>query len=206
MKKPIKKELLNTLPVIVGGIASVVSILVFLIQFKSVEYIKFSTGILGAMLGAIVAYSIARIRTALNAPKIFISYSNNDLDFVQKLLREIEQLPVYVLFDKHELNVGDPISQKISELVDESDYFLVVISKNSSESQWIEKELENAINKKKKILPVVIDETPVPKIISDLVYADFLESFDIGVSQITKALKTSKHNNFFQRSAKNRAR
>lgn len=194
MKKPLSSEISKALTLCIGVAASLVSVSVFLVQFKSPEYSKIFTGISGGIIGGVFSYSIARIWTALNAPKLFISYSNVDIEFVEKLIKEIELYRVNILFDKHELNVGDNIHQKLNELVENCDYFLVVISENSNSSQWLQKEIELAVNSNKKVLPVIVDDATVPDLIRGLVYADFRDSFEKGVDQIGRALKNKKHN------------
>jgi len=202
MKKPLSSEIYKALTLCIGVAASLLSVSVFLFQFKSPEYTKIFSGISGGVIGGVFSYSILRIWSALRAPKLFISYSNVDIDFVEKLIKEIEQYRVNVLFDKHELNVGDNIHQKLNELVENCDYFLVVISENSNSSQWLQKEIELAVNNNKKVLPVIVDDATIPDIIRGLVYADFRGSFDKGVEQIGKSLKNKRHNKTFQRKPK----
>ena len=136
-------------------------------------------------------------------PKVFISYSHDDYDIVAKICKALENYTVDVLLDKHELTVGDNINQKLLEMVDDSDYFIYVNSKNSNESSWATKELEKAKEQRKKILPIQLDDSKMPEIVSGLVFADFAKSFEKGIEQLGSALR---HNKKIQPTQKTRGR
>jgi hypothetical protein len=68
------------------------------------------------------------------------------------------------------------------------------MSQKSSESAWVQKELNNALmsevqRRKVHILPLKLDDTPMPPIIADKKYADFSESYKAGLDELLTALK-----------------
>jgi hypothetical protein len=78
----------------------------------------------------------------------------------------------------------------------ESDYFLIGMSQKSSESAWVQKELNNALmsevhRRKVHIMPLKLDDTPMPPIIGDKKYADFSKSYKAGLDELLTALKGS---------------
>lgn len=192
MKKQLIKEIEKITPLIFGVIALMASVIIFSFKINYTNSIEWMIGILGSMSGALLVYGGARIQKALHAPKIFISYSHDDYDMVSKICKALENYTVEVLLDKQELSVGDNIKQRISEMVDDSDYFIYVNSKNSNESSWATKELEKAKEQRKKILPVQLDDSKMPEIVSGLVFADFVQSFDKGIEQLGRALRHNK--------------
>lgn len=194
MKNKLFKDFFTAASVIASVIGITMSLFVFFYKTNPIEYKTFALGILGAAIGAFVSLFYAKVRTALNAPRVFIAYSAKDKETVNKIYKSIEHLPIKILLDQNELNVGDNISNKINELVTSSDYFVFVGSENSSKSTWAEKELSQAIKLNKKILPVVVDDTPLPPNISNLVYADLRKSPELGIEQLIKAIKNSRHN------------
>jgi hypothetical protein len=83
-----------------------------------------------------------------------------------------------VWLDEQRILVGDSIPEKIAQGLAESDYFLIGISRNSTGSEWVKKELNNALvtevqRRNVHILPLKLDDSPVPPVIADKKYADF---------------------------------
>jgi len=205
MNKTQRKLFRQLYPLILGIMASLFSVFIFLSEYKSFVRLDTLLGVFGALAGIVLAYTFARIKDATDAPKIFISYAHKDKEFVLKLYEELRRLPFDILWDQHELQVGDNIKKKTDELLSSSDYLLFVSSKNSTESQWATIELKKAQNMKKKILPVVIDESMPPDIIKQILYADFTSSFEDGMSKLVRALKATRHNKSHNKSGANNA-
>ena len=74
---------------------------------------------------------------------IFISYSHNDKDFVDKFAASLVKRKARVWIDRWELHVGDSSIDKIQEAIQESDPLIVVVSKASMTSDWCKKELSS---------------------------------------------------------------
>lgn len=118
--------------------------------------------------------------------KTFISYSSKDRDFVVRLATDLKQKGILVWLDEWEIKVGDEIRQKIEHGIAEYDYFVIVLSKHSVASTWVEKELNAAFMKEVSseqivILPVLLDKCPIPPLISGKKYADFTQSYETGL-------------------------
>ena len=84
--------------------------------------------------------------------KVFITYSHDDRDFVQRLKNELELSNVAVSLDERVLAPGDSLLKIFAE-IGTCDFLLPVLSANSISSQWVQKELEISIVKE-------IEETP----------------------------------------------
>jgi len=193
-------------PLVLGVLATFFSVFIFLSEYKSFARTETLMGIFGALAGIFVAYTYARIKDATDAPKIFISYSHKDMEFVEKLYRALRGLPFDILWDEQEIQVGDDIKKKTDEMLENSDYLLFVTSENSTKSDWASIEIEKALKMKKKILPIVIDDSQPPEIIKQILYADFTSSFDDGMHKLVGALRATRHNKALKRdSAKNAA-
>lgn len=70
-------------------------------------------------------------------PKVFISYSHKDSDFVLKLKDKLEDKQVEILIDIEKLKYGDNIKDFISKTVRTTDYTVQVISINSLRSPYV---------------------------------------------------------------------
>lgn len=181
-------------PVAISMLATIASISIFLGAFKSFVSYELILGVFGTAVGVTIAILFIRLKEATNSPKIFISYSHKDLEFVEKLYKELSQTSFTVLMDKHEIHVGDNIKDKVEELMNNSDYLIYVSSNNSSSSDWASVEIEKAKKLNKKILPLVIDDSEVPVFVKDIMYADFSKSFNNGMDELVKTLRLKRHN------------
>ncbi|XP_041981844.1 toll-like receptor Tollo isoform X1 [Aricia agestis] len=68
----------------------------------------------------------------------FISYSNEDRDFVSEMVSNLEGTPPYLKLCVYErdFEIGSFISESILSSINESRYVLLVISENFAKSQW----------------------------------------------------------------------
>ncbi|MCD6260752.1 MAG: TIR domain-containing protein [Thaumarchaeota archaeon] len=136
-------------------------------------------------------------RVSYKLPKIFISYSKVDKTMAERIANTLKQKGYVVWFDEWKIKVGDSIIDKINKGIVESDFLLVLLSKNSIKSKWVKEELNAAkmkeIAKRKVfILPVLLEDCEIPSLISDKRYADFRTSFSKGITEIMKTLEEVK--------------
>lgn len=124
----------------------------------------------------------------------FISHSSVDKPFIRQLAADLTARGIDVWLDEQRIRVGDSIPEKIAQGLAGSDYFLLAISENSAGSEWVKKELNNALvtevqRRKVHILPLKLDATPMPAIISDKKYADFSSSYKAGLEGLVSAMR-----------------
>jgi hypothetical protein len=126
--------------------------------------------------------------------QIFISYSHSDKKFVNRLTTDLENFGIKVWIDEKEIDVGDSISKKVEEGIFGSDYFCLVISRNSVNSEWVDREYRTALNAQlssgttPKILPLLIQGVELPKLLKDIKYADFSRRYKSGLTRLLDAL------------------
>lgn len=170
--------------------ASLASISAFVSQIVTSDFTMYLGGVVGAVGGAGLAVTVILSWKLLRPKKtIFVSYAHADVEFIDQLLRHLSDLNVKFLVDRLELKVGDNIKDAVDNLIDAADSIIFVISKSSSVSDWSKKELEQAVSRKKKILPIVLDIDSIPDELSGLFYADFTREHDVGFAQLRKAMK-----------------
>ena len=124
----------------------------------------------------------------------FLSHSSSDKAFIRQLAADLTANGISVWLDEQRIRVGDSIPEKIAQGLAESDYFLIGMSQKSSDSAWVQKELNNALmtevrRRKVHILPLKLDDTPMPTIIADKKYADFSTSYKAGLDDLLTAMK-----------------
>ncbi|MDX9988720.1 toll/interleukin-1 receptor domain-containing protein [Thiothrix unzii] len=126
--------------------------------------------------------------------KVFLSHSSKDKELARKISIDLVNKGVDVWFDEWEIFVGDSITNKIQSGLSESKLLIVFLSKDSIKSGWVEKEwqskMENeAITKKVTILPLKVDNTPMPQLLKDKKYADFNKNYDAAFNDLLLAIK-----------------
>ena len=75
----------------------------------------------------------------------FISFSGNDRDFVEKIGDDLQREGIRCWYAPEEMKMGDAIRQQVDQQIRVQDKLLVILSKFSVESQWIQNEVEAAI-------------------------------------------------------------
>ena len=99
---------------------------------------------------------------------IFISYCHDDKAFVEKLHAALEEKGYSIWRDDHEL-VSGPLERQLIDAIRAHDVVLLVLSKKSIDSQWVELELEEALDMEKDLkrdilCPITLDDAWVSKL------------------------------------------
>jgi len=126
--------------------------------------------------------------------KVFISYSIRDQKFVSQLTAKLEKDKIHVWTWDKRMSVGESINDKIIGALDNTDFFIVVLSKNSVNSQAVNFELSatiiNEVSRERNIiLPILIEDCEIPFSLKDRLFLDFRSSFDQSYVSLLKALK-----------------
>ncbi len=86
---------------------------------------------------------------------IFISYSHKDQHFVEKLEKKLIDEGFDVWTD-HRIDYGTQWPKEIEKALDACDAFIVIVSENSYESEWVQAEVARARRKRKSIFPLLL--------------------------------------------------
>jgi hypothetical protein len=129
-----------------------------------------------------------------NGSKIFVSHSSLDKEFVRALCVDLANSGHKPWLDEWEIKAGESITAKVSEGLQACDYIFVVLSNNSTNSPWVEREWQSKywseidLNKV-VVIPVLIEECKVPVLLRDKKYADFRGDYHAGLETLLSALK-----------------
>ena len=96
--------------------------------------------------------------------RIFLSYAISDAIYAHKLLRLLFQRSNLRVFTTEMLSAGENWESKLKEEISQCDIFMMLLSPNSVDSNWVLHELGAAWALNKSIIPVVIHPETVPKI------------------------------------------
>jgi hypothetical protein len=113
---------------------------------------------------------------------LFISYSNQDRDFVQRLTRSLA--PFYDIWsDREDLEPGVQWEKHIEEGITGCTVFLVIVSPASNESNWVTRETILAERLRKYRIPVLL-EGDLPFRLLGVQYVDFRGDYDGGLRDL----------------------
>lgn len=95
---------------------------------------------------------------------VFVSYSREDLDKVRPIARVLRTLPgVSVFLDVEDIRHGDRWEEVLDEKLKASGQMYVFWSEHASKSDYVRREYLTALqNPATRIIPVKLDETPLP--------------------------------------------
>lgn len=94
---------------------------------------------------------------------IFVSYASVHRDLVGPLVKLLQVGNRFVFLDFHSLEPGDNWSELLLSVLKRVKKVIVVWCIHASKSEWVQKEIEIAIAGKKRIIPVLLDNTPLPE-------------------------------------------
>ncbi len=98
--------------------------------------------------------------------KVFISYKRKDFDRVQSFIREIErETGAECWYDLARIESSEQFASVICQAIDNADVFMFVHSSSHEgidvKSDWTVRELNYALAKKKRVVLVKMDDTPL---------------------------------------------
>jgi len=126
--------------------------------------------------------------------KVFISHSVQDKKFIDKLTNSLKVDGVETWRADKEVSAGENIQEKINDAIANTDYFIVVLSKHSTTSSWVNFEISAVLNREISkqqtiILPVLIEDCDIPFSLKNRLFADFRFSYDEGYSKLIQAIR-----------------
>jgi hypothetical protein len=110
-----------------------------------------------------IEYAKSLTNTPIQYYSCFISYSHKDEEFAERIHNDLQFSGVRCWYAPHDMKIGDKIRITIDESIRTHDKLLLILSKHSVESEWIEHEAEHALDlekerKKNVLFPVCLDD------------------------------------------------
>lgn len=106
--------------------------------------------------------SLISSQTPLELNSCFISYTELDSDFAERLYAGLRKNGVTVWFAPKDLRGGRHIRTEVDRAIQLHDKLLVVLSKNSINSEWVKREVKKALAKQESsgvlaLFPIALD-------------------------------------------------
>jgi TIR domain/Pentapeptide repeats (8 copies) len=110
-----------------------------------------------------ITYVRSLTATVLEFYSCFISHSTKDRDFADRLHADLQNKGVRCWFAPENLKIGEPFRQKIDESIRLHDKLLLTLSSHSVGSQWVQDEVEAAMERERRenrpvLFPIRIDD------------------------------------------------
>lgn len=129
-----------------------------------------------------------------STPTVFLSYSGADKEKAKQIADTLLENGIDVWFDGYNVQVGDALVSTIKKGINEADYFLILLSKSSLNSQWVNQELELAFikqsdTKSHTIIPVLLEKISVNKMpvyLRDILYLDLSENYSENINRLIR--------------------
>lgn len=155
-----------------------------------------------------ILYKVLELRSIphIQFYSCFISHSSVDIRFAERLYMDLQDKGVRCWYAPEDMKIGDRIRNRIDESIRLHDKTLLVLSKTSLYSQWVEQEVETALRKEREqncevLFPVRVDDEVMkirsgwPALIKDTRHiGDFCQwgdkdCYSKSFSQLLKSLK-----------------
>ncbi|MGY0035154.1 toll/interleukin-1 receptor domain-containing protein [Pedobacter sp. NJ-S-72] len=118
-----------------------------------------------------------------NTSSIFLSHSSIDKPLVEKIFLELQKEDFNVWFDKFEIDLGDSISDKINEGLNNAKLGILCLSRSFLSSNWAKSEMNYFIqqrigkdNSNFICLILDLDHSEIPPLLQDYRYITIKES------------------------------
>lgn len=111
----------------------------------------------------LIAFMGSLLGTAFEYYSCFISYSNKDEEFAERLHADLQSKGVRCWFALEDLKIGDKLRRSFDEAIRLHDKLIVILTESSVKSEWVEKEVETAFDKERKqerivLFPIRLDD------------------------------------------------
>ena len=103
-----------------------------------------------------IEYIHSMLGSSINYYSCFISYSSKDETFVKQLYADLQSNAIRCWFAPEDLKIGAEIRFSIDESIRLHDKLLLVLSRYSVVSQWVEQEVERALARERKENKIVL--------------------------------------------------
>ncbi len=121
--------------------------------------------------------------------QIFVSYSRVDKAFAQRLVDDLVKNHYHTWFDLQDIPHGANWDLEVQRGLEVCDTMVVMLSPPSAASQNVADEWSYFIEKKKRIIPLLIQPTDVPFRLSRRQRVDFTQGYDQGLAELLRALQ-----------------
>ena len=125
-------------------------------------------------------YITESIKNANNLmTQVILAYSNVDKATMEKIRRSLRRESITVWTNTTDIKTGEAFEEAIKRGIEQADNLVYLISPDAVNSTYCQQELDLAVSLHKRIIPVLVRETPVeqiPPVLQGLQYIDLTDN------------------------------
>jgi hypothetical protein len=126
-------------------------------------------------------------------PSVFLSYSHEDRDLAKRIARDLAREKIAVWLDEWEILIGDSITQRVQQGLNQVDFIILLLTARSVGSGWMEKEWQSQVGveaekRQVRILPVKGGACEIPLLLRDKRCANLNTDYRQGLSELVRAI------------------
>jgi len=119
---------------------------------------------------------------------IFLSYARADSEIALKLTRDLKAAGVPIWLDQLDIPPGERWDRAVEAALESSKCLLVILSPNSMSSENVMDEASYAMDEKKEIVPVIVQQCKLPLRMRRLQFIDFTRDYNASLKQLLTVL------------------
>jgi hypothetical protein len=124
----------------------------------------------------------------MSTETIFFSYSREDSEFALTLAKNLRKAGANIWLDQLDIKPGTRWDKSVETALVESNTLLIVLSESSVKSTNVMDEVSFALDEKKIVVPVLLEECDIPFRLRRLQFADFTVDQSKGLKTLAEAL------------------
>lgn len=110
-----------------------------------------------------IQYASSLVGKAIEYYSCFLSHSTKDDEFARRLYNDLRGKNIRTWYAPEDLKIGDRFRSRIDESIRIHDKLVLILSANSVASDWVETEVESALERERKegkevLFPIAIDD------------------------------------------------
>jgi hypothetical protein len=134
-------------------------------------------------------------RNSKQEPQVFVSYASADSSAAKTIVEELRLRNLNVWLDADELRPGDRWAESIRIAISASSYFLLLLSKHSVRSSWVDHGVE-AVSKELQsrdvtFIPVLLEDCDIPPSLAMYQCFDMRSGVKENSEKLAEALKAT---------------
>jgi WD40 repeat protein len=127
-------------------------------------------------------YITESIKNANNLmTQVFISYANADRTTMEKIRRSLRRESITVWTNKTDIQTGEAFEEAIKRGIEQADNVVYLLSPDSVNSDYCQRELDLAVSLNKRIIPVLVrltEQEQVPIVLRSTQYIDLSDNVE----------------------------
>lgn len=126
-------------------------------------------------------------------PQVFVSYASADNAAAKAIVEGLRSQDLNVWLDADELRPGDRWAESIRAAISASAYFLLLLSKHSVRSPWMDHEIEAVLKELQSrdvtFLPVLLEDCDIPPSLAMYQWFDMRSGIEENLEKLAEALR-----------------